>query len=882
MTLPAGTKLGSYEILGPLGAGGMGEVYRARDPQLTRDVAIKILPASFSSDPDRLRRFEQEARAAAALNHPNILSVFYFGTYEKAPYLVCELLEGETLRERLRVGALPVRKAVDFATQVARGLAAAHAKGIVHRDLKPENIFLTRDGRVKILDFGLAKLTQVEPAAQSETATLQTEPGVAMGTVGYMSPEQVRGLNVDYHSDLFSLGAILYEMLSGKRAFHKPTAPETLTAILHEDPATLPEGSASVSPGLQRVILRCLEKNPSQRFQSASDLAFALEELSGSGSSTAVSQKGVRPKTYSRWLALAVAVALAGAALYPLLSRRASDAPPVQVQAAILPPTGDGFWANLTQPAAISPDGKFLAIVAMHNGQRQLWLRKLNASDAQLIAGSEDAANPFWSPDSRHIAFFAYAKLKKVDVAGGQVTDLCPAGTFNLGGSWSSRGDILFAPLADTLKHVSESGGLPESIPGIPLSDGFLGQEWPTFLPDGNHFAYLEWKYPSAGKEENTVRIGSLDGQPPRKVPLTSTNVEFSGGYLLFSREGDLFAQKFDPDHLELKGAALPIARNIQFDTFFNDGSFTVSKSGILVYAPAGTGVNSRLTWMDRNGASLATLGDPQHFETQAISPDGKRVIVGIKPANARENLWIYDVERGTRVPLDPSDTGPTLYSCRWSPDGKQVAYRNTVGNTSALLVHDSDGSGHERQVGEQFDGAVTVEDWSPDGKYVLVNHSQFLGKQNWHDNLRLLPVAGEDKPLMSIDNAIEGKFSPDAHWLAYYDGSTGQVYVRPFGRAGGAIAVSSSGGSDPRWRGDGQELFYITDELMLVSVQVRESAQEFRVLSSRPLFRLPLPFNVGFYDVTRDGKRFLVNARTPQEQMAPLTLVTNWSAQFK
>jgi Tol biopolymer transport system component len=549
------------------------------------------------------------------------------------------------------------------------------------------------------------------------------------------------------------------------------------------------------------------------------------------------------------------------------------------VQAAILPPTGDGFWANLTQPAAISPDGKFLAIVAMHNGQRQLWLRGLNASEAQLIAGSDDAANPFWSPDSRHIAFFAYGKLRKVDVAGGQVSDLSAAGNFNLGGAWSSRGDILFAPFADTLKHVSENGGLAESIPGIPLSDGFLGQQWPIFFPDGKHFAYLEWKYPSAGKEENTVWIGSLDGQPRRRLPLTSTNVEFSGGYLLFRREGDLFAQKFDPDHFELKGAALPIARNIQFAT---TTSFTVSKNGILVYAPAGTGVNSRLTWMDRNGASLAILGDPQHFETQAISPDGKRVIVGIKPANARENLWIYDVERGTRVPLDPSDTGPALYSCRWSPDGKQVAYRNTVEKSSALLVRDSDGSGHEKQIGGQFDGAVTVEDWSPDGKYLLVNHSQFLGKQNWHDNLQVLPVAGEDKPLLAMDNAMDGKFSPDGHWLAYYDGNTGQVYVRPLGRAGGAIAVSSSGGSDPRWRGDGQELFYITDELMLVSVQVRESAQEFRVLSSHPLFRIQLPSNVGFYDVTRDGKRFLVNARTPQEQIAPLTLVTNWTAPSK
>ena len=441
---------------------------------------------------------------------------------------------------------------------------------------------------------------------------------------------------------------------------------------------------------------------------------------------------------------------------------------------------------------------------------------------------------------------------------------------------------IVFATFADALKRVSDGGGTPEPISGISLSSDALGQYWPVFLPDGNHILYLDWRYHSGDEHENSIWIGSLDGEKPRRLPLTSTNVEYSAGYLLFSRDRDLFAQKFDLARLELSGPALPVARNIQYDTFFDNSAFTTSTNGILTYGATGTGVNTELTWMDRNGNALGVLGEPGQFIRQAISPDSKHVAVGVKTSGPREKIWIYDVDRGTRIPLDPGEFGPGLYSPCWSSDGKQVAYRNSTGKTAGLYVRAADSSGQERQIGGRYDGVVTVRDWSPDGRYLIVVRTKFLGPQNWHDTLQVVRVTGEPKTELEIDNASDGKVSPDGYWLAYQDNSSGQLFVSPFLRPGGRIAVSSAGGGDPRWRGDGQELFYVASDQTLISVRVRESPREFHVLSSHPLFHLPLPGNVGFYDVTRDGKRFLVNIRTHKQQAAPLTVVTNWPAQLQ
>ena len=564
-----------------------------------------------------------------------------------------------------------------------------------------------------------------------------------------------------------------------------------------------------------------------------------------------------------------------------LFFTRGSEKPPVSVQAAIPPPPGDGFWANITQPAAISPDGKFLAIIAMRKGHTQLWVRRLDQSDAQPIAGSEDAANPFWSPDSRDIAFFVPGKLKKVNVSGGGVSDICPAGAFGIGGAWSPRGVIVFANFGDALKMVPEGGGTPEAVPGYELPSDSLSQMWPAFLPDGKHFLFLQWKYPSFGTPDDNVWTGSIDGEKPKRLPLASTNAQYSEGYLLFSRDGDLVAQKFDLARLELSGAVLPVVRQIQYHTFLHNAAFTVSTNGILVYGTAGTGVNSQMAWLDRTGKTIGTLGEAGLLMRPSISPDGKRVAVGISPSDAREKIWIYDVERGTRIPLVSEENGPNLYRPIWSPDGKQIAYRDTVGKDSTSSSPQFRRFGRRTTARRNALRPYRADDWSPDGRYVSVGLTKFQGRANWQDVLRVAELE-TGKPVFDIADAGGGRFSPDGHWLAYDDESSGQVYVTSFPVRGAKIAVESVGGGDVRWRGDGQELFYVTDDQMMTAVQVRESAQEFRVLGSQPLFRLQLPDNVGFYDVTRDGKRFLVNVRTWKEQTKPLMVITNWTAELQ
>src|SRR5437660_1772272 len=590
--IPAGTKLGRYEIRSKIGEGGMGEVYRARDEKLNRDVAIKVLPASLSQDEDRLRRFEQEAQAAGVLNHPNILAVYDVGMHDGSPYIVSELLEGETLRERLGGTAQPQRKAIDYAIQISHGLAAAHEKGIVHRDLKPENIFITKDGRVKILDFGIAKLIQADSGQQQTdipTRRVDTGPGVVIGTVGYMSPEQVRGQAVDHRSDIFSFGAILYEMLSGRRAFHRESTADTISAILKEDPQDLSDTNQNISPGLERLMNHCLEKNPEARFHSARDLGFALEALSGSSTVsgqtlTALTALSARSRItrHLPWVVAGVLfIALLAALPFAISSLRRAPVDMRVTRVSVLPPE-----KSTVGTLTVSPDGRRLAFIATDaTGKRLLWVRPLDSLVAQPLAGTDDAIYPFWSPDNRFIGFFAGGRLKKVEVTGGPPSTLCNA-TGGRGGAWNRDDVIIFTPDSTSgLFRVSASGGEPSPLTTLDSSRQENSHRFPQFLPDGRHFLYFAR---SAQPENNAIYVSSLDQRQAKRIISTGTNVAYAPpGYLLFPREGTLMAQAFDAASLALTGAPFRVAEQVGNLRSNNEAYFSVSETGVLVYQSA-------------------------------------------------------------------------------------------------------------------------------------------------------------------------------------------------------------------------------------------------------------------------------------------------------
>jgi eukaryotic-like serine/threonine-protein kinase len=892
-----GTRLGPYEIVAAIGAGGMGEVYRARDSRLRRDVAIKVLPASFSADPDHLHRFEQEARAAAGLNHPNILAVHDIGTEANAPFIVSELLEGQTLRDRLLAGAVPVRKAVAYAVAIARGLAAAHERGITHRDLKPENVFITTDDRVKILDFGLAKLTSDTSAVAAsglQTARALTEMGQVLGTVGYMAPEQVRGLAVDPRADLFALGTILYEMVSGRRAFHRETAPETMTAILNDQPPDLNATDRSIPPSLTRIVDRCLEKSPSARFQTASDLVFALEGLSdASGSSRGVDQSPAPLRRGREWIAWSIA-ALLLLALMPLVYQRVRERPalsgPTRFQ---IPPT-----VELAGPGnfSLSPDGRHLAFYGLGaDGVMRLQLRSMDTLEVRPLPGTEMHAgtpgpSPFWSPDSKFIGFQGGdAKLKKLDVSGGVPQTLCDVPGVAVGGSWNRDGDIIVGNTAGGLLRVRETGGPVSPLTALDASRKEEFHLGPTFLPDGRHFVYLRIS-PSAPEMSGSY-VGTLDAKPeeqsaqrlmPYAVGLTYAPAgDADPGRLLFLREGTLMAQPFDTKRLTLAGNPVPIAERV--GSFRDGGFFSASSNDVLVYRIDNT--DFQLAWFDRQGAS-SQAWEPGAFRSAALSPDGARAVVSrTNPQDtAKADLWLVDLPRRGGATRLTFDAGLVEFPL-WYRDGKRIVF--TV-NNSALFQKLASGEGDAKEVARSISaGLIRAADWSPDGRFLLyvINESRTL------TDLWVLPSDGR-KPSPFVQTRFieqDGRFSPDGRWVAYTSDQSGamEVYVRAFSpdfsggsaSTGGSVLVSRGGGGAPRWRGDGRELFYLAPDGKMMAVEVTASP-EFRGGTPAPLFQTPSGTIVG--DVTSDGKRFLLVTPVGPSASAPFTVVLNWTAALK
>jgi serine/threonine protein kinase/Tol biopolymer transport system component len=895
MSLASGVHLGPYEILAPLGAGGMGEVYRARDTRLGREVAVKVVRAGFTADAERLQRFEQEARAAAALNHPNILGVHDIGQHDGAPYLVTELLDGETLRERLTGGPLPVRKAVEYAIQLAHGLAAAHEKGIVHRDLKPENIFLTADGRVKILDFGLAKLVQTDTAMAGltdlPTAPPQTDPGLVLGTMGYMAPEQVRGLAVDHHADIFAFGVVFYEMLSGRRAFQGQTAIDTMTAILKEDPPDLPLAERHIPPALAKIVDRCLEKSPAARFQTASDLGFALDALSTQsghteiGAAIPLASKHRFPDRLA-WAAAGALVAAAVTASSLIYLRSApSAAVPIRFSVAAAPKSTLAVGNSAAITPVVSPDGRRMVFAAStsSNNQLVLWIRSLDTLDAQPLAGTDLPTVPFWSPDSRTVAFLQAGKLKTIDASGGPVQTVCdgPVGR----GTWNRDGTIVFgAGAANTgLFKVPAAGGQATPLTKLDASRREAAHRGPSFLPDGRHFVFM-------APPTSTIWIGSLDTTETTKLLTADSQAQYANGHLLFVRQGTLMAQAFDERRLTLTGDAVPIAEQVQPDGTTGYSAFSVSENGVLTYRTGSAIATTQLTWMDRGGKPLDAIGPSGRYRNPALSPDGTRLAVEvIDQTGHSEDVWLVELARGvmSRFTFDPAnDVYPV-----WSPDGTRIMFASDrAGGVFNMYQKQSNGAGDDELVFKSSDGDKKPYSWSPDGRY-LVYIAYPHGAANY---LGVLPLFGDRKPLPFPTGSFStsfGQVSPDGRWVAYGSSESGryEVYVRSFPTPGGKWQISKDGAASPRWRGDGKELFYYAADGQLMAVPIKAGETALEVGTPTRLFA-PRVLNgpvaaVGFraqYDVTRDGQRFLLNV--PAEDAAPpsITVVVNWPAGLK
>ncbi|HZQ54923.1 MAG TPA: protein kinase [Bryobacteraceae bacterium] len=883
--LAPGTKLGDYEVHSLLGSGGMGEVYRAHDFRLGRRIAIKVLPVAASCNKERLKRFEQEARAAAALNHPNILSVHQMGNYQGSPYLVSELLDGETLRERLRRGRLAIGKAIDYGVQIARGLAAAHEKGIVHRDLKPENLFITQDGQVKILDFGLAKLVNSRVSSESDRPALSiaTEPGVVMGTAGYMSPEQVRGTSADHRIDIFAFGAILYEMLTGKRAFQKPTAAETMSSIVNEDPSDI-SLTPSVPAALRRIVRRCLEKEPEQRFQSASDLAFALEALPAN-SEPAPSGGQASSNGWRKWLATAALVIIFFTSVWVIARHLPVRETPGVVRFSVFLPEHTRFTSeNLAGPTpqiAVSPNGRMLTFVASHPaGSPLLWLRTLDSFAPQALAGTDGASFPFWSPDSRFIGFFAGGKLKKLDVTTSiaQVIADAPDGR---GGTWNREGTIIFADrIQGGLKQMPAAGGTPTPVTIVDTSRGELSHRFPQFLPDGRHFLYV-----NRAKAQSGVYAGSLDSKETKKRVLAGrwSTVCTAGKYLLSVREGNLIAHPFNAERLEVTGEQLTVAERVASSSPSGFASFSVSLTGMLAYA-SGAWPSRQFAWFRRDSRQLGAVGALGEYASPALSPDERKVAVARVDSQTRTpDIWLFDLARGTqtRFTFDPgSDRGPL-----WSPDGSDIIFASDRAGIWNLYRKPVAGAPTEEIAIASADDEFPTH-WSADARFIV--YASPKPDTKW--DLWALPLHEPSRPrpfLRTRFNEVQGALSPKGQWMAYSSDETGrfEVYVQSFPGGGNKWQVSVDGGSDPQWRLDGRELFYASPNHKLMSVDVRPGSR-FEADVPKELFEISVPDPVApfpnNYVVTSDGQRFLVNTVARDAVSAPISVVLNWTEELR
>jgi Tol biopolymer transport system component/predicted Ser/Thr protein kinase len=882
LTLPAGTRLGPYEIAAPIGAGGMGEVYRAKDTRLGRDVAIKVLPALLSSSVELRQRLEREAKTISQLSHPHICTLYDVGHQDGTDYLVMEFLEGETLADRLGRGPVPTDQALRIGVEILGALDAAHRSGIVHRDLKPGNVMLTKSG-VKLLDFGLAKLAAAPPQSGSSQATsmataLQesqplTTRGTILGTFQYMAPEQLEGREADARSDIFAFGCVLYEMLTGQKAFTGTSQASLIGSIMNKDPAPISSIQPMIPASLDRIVKGCLAKEPEHRWSTAHDVMLQLQWIAEGGSQAGVPAPVVARRKNREKLAwgLFAAALVAAAALAVGFVRRAPKAREVvrfDIQA---PPD----VATIDVPR-LSPDGRTLAFDATDmEGKAKIWVRPLNSLAAQALPGTDGGVRPFWSPDSRYIGFMADGALKKVDVSGGPPTKICdaPGGS---DGTWSPEGVILFDGTGtDPIYKVPAVGGTKAVAVKLDAARKETSVGWPQFLPDGKHFIYL---VTGEKPEDNAYWIASIDSAEKKKLAPAQTLVEYAPpGYLLFVRDRTLVAQPFDAKALKTTGEPIPLAEKIGTDNV-GLARFSVSNDGVLAYRTGEVG--GRLVWRDRAGRELETLGDIGDYTNPALSPSGDRLAFSLNDSrNSKADVWVRDLGRGvnSRFTLGPGNNFRPV----WSPDGATIVFTSDRGGGGDLYEKTTRGPAEEKLLlhTDEYKSALS---WSKDGKYITYAS---LSPKNRFD-LWALPTFGDKKPIpiaVSPFNEVNPALSPDGRYVAYVSNESGrdEIYVQTFPGAGGKWQVSNGGGSDPSWRDDGKEMYYRSPDQKLMAVEVHTVGADFQAGVPRALFPIQIrPGNPrNKYAPSADGQRFIIAAPLGRASMSPTTVVLNWMA---
>ena len=893
MALASGTKLGPYEIQSPLGAGGMGEVYRGTDTRLDRAVAIKVLASHLSSSPELRQRMEREGRAISSLNHPHICHLYDVGSQDGTDYLVMEFLQGETLAERLRKGAMPLNEILKIGIAIAEALAVAHRQGIVHRDLKPGNIMLTPGG-AKLMDFGLAKPLGLQNSgagsgsvpAFTAVATLSgpsplsplTTAGSIIGTIQYMSPEQIEGKEADARSDIFAFGAVLYEMAAGKRPFEGKSQISLASSILEKDPDPISALKPLTPTAFEHVVTTCLQKNPEERFQTAHDIKLELQWVATDRSAPAVVASPASPSHRRErlgWAAGLVAAIALGAAvgMFGFLHRPAQSVQ--SIRTVINPP--DKTTLNLTGdtagPPVLSPDGASIAFTAAGaDGKPALWVRPMNSLEAHALPDTQDAIFPFWSPDSHSLGFFADSKLKTIDLNGGSSQAVTEA-QLGRGGAWAPGGVIVFAPTPTApIMRVSVSGGTAEPITKID-ADQYTSHRWPFFLPDGQHFLYMAIHHDPSKSANNALYYASLDGRENRLLFRSQSNAVYASGFLLFARGDLLMAQPFDPEKGTLNGEPRSVAKGIMNDvsTWHMDAS--ASGDGLLVFGSGGM-ADLQLVWMDRNGKQITTVADKfTNLQFARIAPQGDRIALQID--TGENDVWVLDLARGVRTRLTFGPVANTFPV--WSPDGKWIAYTSARNGVFKLFRKLSDGSGAEELLLTTDQQQIIADSWSRDGKYVIYSRHPAESWQIW-----ALPLDGERKPSLVIPRGNQGELSPDGHWLAYASDESGvvEVYVVPFGGGQGKWQVSANGGARPQWSKDGKELYYLDRTYNIFAVPVKDANGALQFGAPETLVSSWSAPQV-FYDVAPDGKKILL-VRVAQQVSQSVTVVTNFAAELK